>query len=129
VSIRHARPATALCIGPEALVAGGSDQKLIIYEKKAGKVKQIFDYSKTGNRHLDMTWAAMSTAGNAFITASSNKLKVYLLNSRTKKWEEGKEKPCPQIFNPTCFALRRDGSYLTVGTCAGSCEMFELVYK
>lgn len=126
--IRHTCPPTALAIMNDAVLAGGYDKKLTIYDKRSGEVKQLFDYSLE-SEDREFSCAAANPEGKSVVVGSYNKLFVYHYVPRRKEWQEGNAQDFDGLYVVSTIQWKRDGSVLAVANNIGAMYLVEATYK
>lgn len=126
--IRHSCLPTAVAITNDAVLAGGYDKKLTIYDKRSGEVKQLFDYSLE-NDDREFSCAAANPEGKSVVVGSYNKLYVYHYIARKKEWQEGNAQDFENLYMVSTIQWRREGSVLAVANNIGALYLMEAMYK
>ncbi|KAK2092137.1 hypothetical protein P7K49_028665 [Saguinus oedipus] len=104
-------------------MAAGCDRRIIAYGKE-GHVLQSFDYSRDPQER-EFTTAVASPGGQSVVLGSCDRLRVFNWSPQRSIWEEAKPKEIADLCTVTALALKRDGSWLCVGTLCGGVEQFD----
>ncbi|XP_022255684.1 intraflagellar transport protein 172 homolog [Limulus polyphemus] len=125
--ITHSCPPYAIAWAGQFIIIGGSDKKIVIYNKD-GRVAQQLDYSRDNTEH-EFTVAACSPSGQSVVIGSYDRLRVFNYSPSKRVWEEANTKEIPNLYTISGLAWKRDGSKLAVGTLCGSLELFDCSLK
>jgi intraflagellar transport protein 172 len=122
----HPRPPYCLGWG-ESIVAGGSDLKIIFYDRK-GNALQKFDYAHDDSEK-EFTSCEFNPSGQSVVVGSFNRFRTYTFSPKRKVWEEAAVVNVPNIHTVTALAWKTDGSKLIVGSLCGALDIFDACIK
>lgn len=107
----------------ESICAAGTDCQVAFYTPKSGQRPQIipFDAKDVGG----FTTGVCNPSGQAVAVAGREQIRVFDLNIRSRKWEEGAVVHLPHSEGFSAMQWKRDGSRLVTGTVTGSVDLFD----
>ncbi|XQJ26776.1 intraflagellar transport protein 172, putative [Leishmania guyanensis] len=107
----------------ESICAAGTDCQVGFYTPKSGQKPQVipFDPKEVGS----FTGGVCNPSGQAVAIAGREQIRVFDLNIRSRKWEEGAVVHLPHSEGFSAMQWKRDGSRLATGSVTGSVDLFD----
>ncbi|KAK7194890.1 intraflagellar transport protein 172 [Novymonas esmeraldas] len=107
----------------ESICAAGADCQVAFYTPKSGQRPQVipFDVKDVGG----FTGGVCNPSGQAVAIAGREQVRIFDLNIRSRKWEEGAVVHLPHSEGFSAMQWKRDGSRLVTGSVTGSVDLFD----
>ncbi|KAG5505749.1 hypothetical protein JKF63_05085 [Porcisia hertigi] len=107
----------------ESICAAGNDCQVAFYTPKSGQKPQVipFDSKDVGS----FTGGVCNPSGHAVAIAGREQIRVFDLNIRSRKWEEGTVLYLPHSEGFSAMQWKHDGSRLVTGSVTGSVDLFD----
>jgi intraflagellar transport protein 172 len=120
---QHTCPAYALDYG-RAILAGGGDQKVHLYNPST--CEKICDFDYTDDEKVqDMTIARFAPGGTTCVVGNWNCFFIYSYDNKTESWREISRKDIPNLHSVTALSWKSDGSKIAIGATCGVADIYD----
>lgn len=107
----------------ESICCAGSDCNVSFYNPRGGQKPQTLTYDARSVGGF--TGGVCNPSGQAVAIAGREHIRLFDLNTRSRKWEEGVVLDLPHSEGFSALQWKRDGSRLVTGSITGSVDMFD----